>query len=152
MGQAVARAAKGGGGSRIAIAALAVVVGALAVSWGYATFHPGAETTRELATVGTPARRVIRVQVLNGSGEGGVGSRVASFLRQGGFQVVEVRNADRSDYLASLVVARRSDPVSARAVSRYLGGTPVIRQSWDSDVADVTVVLGSDRSRLRLDD
>jgi hypothetical protein len=128
------------------------VVGALAVSWGYATFRPGVETTRDLATVGTPARRVIRVQVLNGSGEGGIGSRVASFLRQGGFQVVEVRNADRSDYLASLVVARRADPVSARAVARYLGGPPVIRQSWDSDVADVTVVLGSDRSRLHLDD
>ncbi len=142
----------GGGGSRIAIAALTVVVGALAVSWGYAMFRPDVETTRELATIGTPARRVIRVQVLNGSGEGGIGSRVASFLRQGGFQVVEVRNADRSDYLASMVVARRSDPVSARAVARYLGGPPVIRQSWDSDVADVTVVLGSDRSRLRLDD
>lgn len=148
----MARGAKGGGGSRIAIAALTVVVGALAVSWGYATFRPVTETTRELATVGTPARRVIRVQVLNGSGEGGVGSRVASFLRQGGFQVVEVRNADRPDYLASVVVARRSDPVSARAVARYLGGPPVVRQAWDSDVADVTVVLGSDRSRLRLDD
>ena len=146
------RGPKGGGASRIAIAALTVVVGALAVSWGYATFRPGVETTRDLATVGTPARRVIRVQVLNGSGEGGVGSRVASFLRQGGFQVVEVRNADRSDYLASVVVARRPDPVSARAVARYLGGPPVIRQSWGSDVADVTVVLGSDRSRLRLDD
>lgn len=155
----MARGARGGsqrgsrgGGSRIAIAALTVVVGALAVSWGYAIFRPGAEPTRDLATVGTPARRVIRVQVLKGSGEGGVGSRVASYLRQGGFQVVEVRNADRSDYLASLVVARRADPVSARAVARYLGGPPVIRQSWASDVADVTVVLGSDRSRLRLDD
>ena len=148
----MARAAKGGGGSRIAIAALTVVVGALAVSWGYATFHPGVETTRELATVGTPARRVIRVQVLNGSGEGGVGSRVASFLRQGGFQVVEVRNADRSDYFATMVVARRPDVASARAVASYLGGPPVIKQAWNSDVADVTVVLGSDRSRLHLDE
>ena len=33
---------------------------------------------------------MIRVQVLNGSGEGGLGSRVASFLREGGFHVVEV--------------------------------------------------------------
>jgi hypothetical protein len=37
-------------------------------------------------------------------------------------------------------------------VARYLGGPPVIRQAWKSDVADVTVVLGSDRSRLHLDD
>jgi hypothetical protein len=150
----VARRARsaGGGGARIAIGALAVLVAALVGSWGYATFRPVAESRQSLATVGTPSRRVIRVQVLNGSGEGGIGSRVASFLRQGGFQVVEVRNADRSDYLATLVVARRDDPVSARAVARYLGGPPVIRQAWDSDVADVTVVLGSDRSRLHLDD
>ncbi|MGH7731668.1 MAG: LytR C-terminal domain-containing protein [Candidatus Eiseniibacteriota bacterium] len=144
--------ARGARATRITIAGLAVVVGALAVSWGYATFRPNVEPTRDLATVGTPARRVIRVQVLNGSGEGGIGSRVASYLRQGGFHVVEVRNADRPDYVATMVVARRQDPVSARAVARYLGGPPVIRQAWDSDVADVTVVLGSDRSRLRLDD
>jgi hypothetical protein len=132
--------------------ALSLVVAALAVSWAYATFWPKRGAARGATTAGTPARRVIRVQVLNGSREGGIGSRVASFLRQGGYQVVEVRNADRSDYFASMVVARRADPASARAVARFLGGPPVIQQAWNSDVADVTVVLGSDRSRLHLDD
>ena len=148
----MARGARGGTAARIAIAGLSVLVAALLLSWAYATFHPAGESQSGLTTAGTPERRVVRVQVLNGSGEGGIGSRVASFLRQGGFHVVEVRNADRSDYHATLVVARRADPVSARAVARYLGGPPVIRQAWDSDVADVTVVLGSDRSRLHLDD
>ena len=148
----MARSAKGGTAVRVAIAGLAVLVAGLLFSWGYATFRPAGERDLGLATTGTPERRVVRVQVLNGSGEGGIGSRVASFLRQGGFHVVEVRNADRSDYHATLVVARRADPVSARAVAHYLGGPPVIRQSWDSDIADVTVVLGSDRSRLHLDD
>lgn len=148
----MARRGKGGAAGRIGLWALALVVAALAVSWGYAAFWPKGGPASRMTTVGTPARRVIRVQVLNGSGEGGIGSRVASFLRQGGFQVVEVRNADRDDYFATMVVARRADPVSARAVARYLGGPPVIRQAWNSDVADVTVVLGSDRSRLHLDD
>lgn len=138
--------------TRVATFALALIVLALVGSWAYATFRPGDDPGHDLATVGTPARRVIRVQVLNGSGEGGIGSKVAAFLRQGGFHVVEVRNAERSDYVATMVVARRADPVSARAVARYLGGPPVVRQAWDSDVADVTVVLGSDRSRLHLDD
>jgi hypothetical protein len=131
---------------RIATALLAIVVLALIVSWGYARFtpKPGPRTAG-------PKREVIRVQVLNGSGEGGVGGRVATFLREGGFHVVEVRNADRQDYGATLVVARRDDPVAAEAVARYLGGPPVIRQAWDSDAADVTVVLGSDRSRIRLE-
>jgi len=148
----VARSAKGGTAARVAIAGLAILVAALVFSWAYATFRPAGDSRPDLTTAGTPERRVVRVQVLNGSGEGGIGSRVASFLRQGGFHVVEVRNADRSDYHATLVVARRADPVSARAVARYLGGPPVIKQAWDSDVADVTVVLGSDRSRLHLDD
>jgi len=141
-----------GTAARIAIAGLALLVAALVISWAYAMLHPPGDPQHGLTTAGTPERRVVRVHVLNGSGEGGIGSRVASFLRQGGFQVVEVRNADRSDYHATLVVARRADLLSARAVARYLGGPPVIRQAWSSDLADVTVVLGSDRSRLHLDD
>jgi len=133
-------------GQRVAIVVAAVLVVALAGSFLYARFgqkpdlHPAGE-----------AHRVVRVQVLNGSGEGGIGSRVASFLRDGGFHVVEVRNADRSDYFATMVVARREDPASAEAVARYLGGPPVVRQAWDSDLAEVTVVIGSDRSRLHLE-
>lgn len=129
---------------RIGTILLGAVVLALIVSWGWARFtpKPGPKTAG-------PARHVIRVQVLNGSGEAGVGGRVATFLREGGFHVVEVRNADRLDYGATLVVARRADPTAAEAVARYLGDPPVVRQAWDSDAADVTLVLGSDRSRLR---
>ena len=131
--------------SKVAIATLAIMVVALAVSSLYAAFWPrGPRTHGE-------QRHVVRVQVLNGSGQGGVGSRVASFLREGGFHVVEVKNADRSDYFATMVVARREDLGTARAVAGYLGGLPIIRQAWSSDLAEVTVVLGSDRSRLKID-
>jgi hypothetical protein len=125
---------------------LGLVVAALAgsVVWEHLAPHKAPE-------LGGPQHRVIRVQVLNGSGEGGIASHVASYLRDGGFQVVEVKNADRNDYFATLVVARRDDSAAARAVARYLGGPPVIRQAWGLDLADVTVVLGSDRSRLRLE-
>lgn len=133
--------------ARAATAVLALLVAALLVSWAYASFWP-----RRPAPVTGEARRVIRVQVWNGSGEGGVGARVASYLRAGGFHVVEVANADRSDYFASMVVARRADLSAARTVARYLGELPVIRQAWGSDVAEVTVVLGNDRSRLHIED
>src|SRR5262245_65411441 len=101
--------------------------------------RPPSDPDSGLPTSGTPERRVVRVQVLNGSGEGGIGSRVASFLRQGGYHVVEVRNADRSDYHGAMVVARRADLLSARAVARYLGGRPVTRPAWNSDVAAAAV-------------
>jgi hypothetical protein len=96
-------------------------------------------------------RHVVRVQVLNGSGEPGVGTRVAAFLREGGFQVTDVRNADRTDYFATFVVARRSDLSLAREVAHYLGGPPLVRQSWNSEMADVSVLIGSDRSKLTIE-
>jgi hypothetical protein len=131
---------------RIAIGMLAALVLALLLSWGYARL----QGSGEMRTHGTQGR-VIRVQVLNGSGEGGVASRVASFLKEGGFHVVEVKNADRFDYFATMVVARKADTQPAQVVARYLGGPPIIRQAWDSDDAEVTVVIGSDRSRLHLE-
>jgi hypothetical protein len=141
----VPRAARGGAGAGW-VAALAVVVAALLLSAGWARLRP-----RDEQRTHGPQDRVIRVQVLNGSGESGVGAKLAAALRAGGFHVAEVRNADRADYFASMVVARREDVSSAEAVAGYLGGTPVIRQAWSSDLAEVTVVIGSDRSRLRLD-
>jgi hypothetical protein len=131
--------------TRVATWVLGLLVAALAVSWAWTSFAP-----RRAAPVVGKAHRVIRVQVLNGSGAGGFASRVAAALREGGMHVVEVENADRTDYFGTMVVARRADPEAARIVSRYLGGPPVIRQAWDSDLADVTLVIGRDRSQLKL--
>ena len=130
----------------ILIGVLGVLVLALVLSWAYAALWPGGGRAPRVSS-----GRLIRVQVLNGSREGGIGTRVATYLREGGFQVVEVGNAERSDFLATMVVARRPDPTAARVVARYLGDPPVILQSWTSDVAEVTVVIGSDRSRLHVE-
>ena len=129
----------------IAIGVLAVVVLALVGSWAWSHRAPRPHQR------GRPGVRVIRVQILNGSGEAGIGTRVATFLREGGYKVVEVRNADRSDYFASAVVASRTDLSMAREVAHYLGEPPMILQAWDSDLADVSVLIGSDRSRLRVE-
>lgn len=139
-------AKRGNSWGRVALIALALVVAALVISWAWNGARPKRAKVLEKG-----AHPVVRVQVWNGSGEGGIGTRVASALRAGGFQVVEVRNADRSDYFASMVVARRADASSAAEVAHYLGGLPAISQIWDSDAADVTVVIGSDRSRLQLE-
>jgi len=120
---------------RFALGVLVVAVVALGGSALYAHWVPRGR----MRTHGAEGR-VIRVQVWNGS-----------LLRDGGFHVVEVENADRSDYFGTMVVARRPDLGTARAVAEYLGGPPIVKQAWASDLAEVTVVLGSDRSHLRLD-
>lgn len=138
-------AKRGGGVARTAFVLLALVVVALGVSWGWTMFGPGNPGARRTG------HHVVRVQVLNGSGEPGVGTRVASLLREGGFQVTDVRNADRNDYFASFVVARTSDLSLAAEVAHYLGGPPLVRQEWSSELADVSVLVGSDRSRLQME-
>jgi hypothetical protein len=139
----------GNGGNRsrladLAMALLALLVLALVGSWAWARFAP---------KPGTPPRvagQVIRVQVLNGSGEAGVATRLAAYLREGGFHVVEVGNADRFDYFPTVVVARTPEPGPAETVARYLGRPPVLLQARRSDAAQVTVIIGRDRSRIRL--
>src|SRR5204863_6737323 len=69
--------ARGGSpAGRWGLGMLAVLVAALALSAAYARLRP----RTSLRTQG-PASRVIRVQVLNGSGEGGIGARLAAYLR-----------------------------------------------------------------------
>ena len=138
-------ARKGGSGGGLVLWGLALVVAALIVSWGWNTFGPPNRGARR------SGKHVVRVQVLNGSGEPGVGTRVAAFLREGGFQVTDVRNADRDDYFATFVVARRADLSLAREVAHYLGGPPLVRQEWSSELADVSVLIGSDRSKLKIE-
>lgn len=137
---------RSGVGSRLVVAFFALLVAALAGSWAWAHF-----LQRKGPRTAGPRDRVVRVQVVNGSGEGGAASKASTFLRDGGFHVVEVRNADRFDYFATLVVARTEDIEPARVVAAYLGDPPVLRQAWSSDLAEVTVVLGRDRSRVRLE-
>ena len=138
-------ARRGEGARRFWLGVLLLGVVGLAVSWAWTTFggrDPGPRRS---------GRHVVRVQVLNGSGEPGVGTRVAAFLREGGFQVTDVRNADRNDYFATFVVARRADLSLAEEVAHYLGGPPLVRQEWSSELADVSVLVGSDRSKLSIE-
>jgi hypothetical protein len=108
------------------------------------------EATRRSAARGEPDPRLgdgavaARVEVLNGSGFEGEGGRVATRLREAGFQVVEVRNADRFDYPVTLVVDRTADGKAAREVSRALAGARILRQRAPVDW-EVTVIVGRDR-------
>ncbi len=89
----------------------------------------------------------VRIEVLNGSGEPGAAAKLASSLREGGFNVVSVGSADRYDYLRTLVVERTDNDRGAAAVGQYLGEVIRIRQRARSE-ADVTVIVGRDRGRL----
>lgn len=96
--------------------------------------------------IGKP-KQPIRIQLWNGSGRSGLAAELASYLRDGGFDVLEVSNADRSDYRSTLVVNRNENPEPARIVAEYLGTSHVIQQAGSQEMIDVTVIVGRDARR-----
>lgn len=95
-------------------------------------------------------RDMVRVEVLNGNGINGTASRVADYLRNQGFEVVAVGNADRFDYPATTVIPRRGRTASAERVATVLGGRVQnggLRMPGTRSVdADVIVIVGQDYS------
>jgi hypothetical protein len=92
-------------------------------------------------------KQPIRIELLNGSGRAGLAGELASYLRDGGFDVLEVSNADRSDYRTTLVVNRTGAPEPAKVVAEYLGTRHVIQQQSSQEMIDVTVIVGRDARR-----
>ena len=92
-------------------------------------------------------KQPIRIELLNGSGRAGLAGELASYLRDGGFDVLEVSNADRSDYRATLVVNRTEVTEPGRVVAEYLGTRHVIQQISSQEMIDVTVIVGRDARR-----
>lgn len=146
-------------GIAIALTAMAVGVLGLSALWSrdkHAPEPPGSAsaTAPDAKPAAQPAPahepKGIRVEVLNGSGQEGVGGKVAAVLRDAGFQVVSVRNADRFDYPRTLVAARGADVGRAQAVAHKLDGSQIIRQRAPVDW-DVTVVVGRDQARALAD-
>ncbi|MEZ5065596.1 MAG: LytR C-terminal domain-containing protein [bacterium] len=85
-----------------------------------------------------------RVEVLNGSGVRRAGQGLAEALRARGFDVVDIRNADRMDYAETLVLDRVGEPKYADAVARELGVQSSYRQRNEDLLLEVTVILGRD--------
>src|SRR5262245_15236659 len=141
-------------GIAIGLTALAVGVLGLSALWSRGprqTMAPEPPAVDQAATPpSTKPPSGIRVEVLNGSGQEGVGGKVAEVLRDAGFQVISVRNADRFDYPRTLVAARGSDVGRAKAVARKLDGSQIVRQRAPVDW-DVTVVVGRDQARALAD-
>ena len=82
----------------------------------------------------------ISVRVLNGSGIAGRAAEVAAALEAQGFTVVEIGDADRSDYAASEI---RHDAASAEAARTVLAALPGSSTVADDAAGTITIVLGT---------
>ncbi len=90
-----------------------------------------------------------QIEVLNGCGITGIAATVHEYLRDKGFDVVNVENASGFDYEETLVIDRGGDIRVARALARDLGTDNVIRQVRADLVLQATVILGMDYRTLK---
>ncbi|MEW5919991.1 MAG: LCP family protein [Bacillota bacterium] len=87
-------------------------------------------------------RELITVEVLNGSGVAGIAAKVAEILREQGFQVVNVGNADSFDYARSRVIARQAEIEPAKAVVDFIPGAELLKEEVKDFPTMVTVIIG----------
>ena len=126
---------------------LLVIVGGY---FSYAFVMKTSHVSSEAAT-GTTKPRVIQLDVLNGCGAKGAGTKCTSYLRSNGFDVVEMKNYKTFNVLRTLVVDRVGDLASARRVAASLGVSEqnVIQQINHDYFVDVSVIIGADYASLR---
>jgi polyisoprenyl-teichoic acid--peptidoglycan teichoic acid transferase len=86
----------------------------------------------------------VRLVVLNGVGEPGVGEEVARILIPNGFNVVSSGNANRFDLRVTRVIATSEEDLPAAERARDLLGAGQILLGAEPQLADVIVVVGRD--------
>lgn len=100
------------------------------------------------------ASRDVKIEVLNGCGINGIARVVGNRLRETGFDVMTLDNADRFDYPESIVIDRLGNPDEADRVAEALGISNRIQQIVPDPfrIESVTVIIGKDYARIGLDD
>ena len=133
---------------RAGIVAAAVVIGYL--SYSSMTGGEGSLSTRERDQA--KPLKVIQLDVLNGSRIKGAAARVTSYLRAGGFDVVEMKNYKMTSVRQTIVVDRIGDLSAAKRVARELGVREqnVVQQINPDYFVDVSVIIGEDFASLNL--
>lgn len=113
--------------------------------------EPVTAASEEATPVASPTVEIATIAVLNGTGRGGLAGSTADYLRDEGFRVTHVANADRPDYASTLIVQNRNKP---ETMTRLLGvlelpHTAVVQGEDPDATHDIVVVLGQDYPALQ---
>jgi len=119
-----------------------VLLGSFIVAAATAAALPARRDAARAAARSEPSAPRVRVQVLNATRVRGLGRRAMLYLRDQGFDVVEVgTSSDARD--TTLVLDRSRHPEWAKNVATSLGTARVESRPDSSRYLDVTVLIGS---------
>ncbi len=108
----------------------------------------GAIRPSNVAADATEAARLeaAALEVLNGSGQAGVASTAADFLESLGLNVAAVGNAERMDYVKTVVIDYTGNPYTRRYLleAMNLSEGQILTQQINDSQIDMTIILGSD--------
>jgi hypothetical protein len=90
----------------------------------------------------TLPRGQISVEVLNGTGVPGAATSLADKLKQKGFAVISIGNADHFDYEISQVISRRDLMDAAREVAVLVPHAELLKEERPEADVIVTVIVG----------
>ncbi|MGB9586957.1 MAG: LytR C-terminal domain-containing protein, partial [Armatimonadota bacterium] len=83
-----------------------------------------------------------RVEVLNGSGAAGAAQHVADVLRQQGYEVTNVGNADSYDYDTSQIICNNKKITDVSGIANIVKSEVIRHEDNPSAAADITVIVG----------
>ena len=89
-----------------------------------------------------------RLEVLNGCGEKKAASKVADYLRNNNFDVIEIGNADNWNYEFTIVVSHKNDMTIAKKICKALNTDKLILLRDDDTDYDISVIVGADYTGL----
>lgn len=89
----------------------------------------------------------IRVEVLNGSGTAGLANKLAEQLKDKGFQVVKVGNADSFNYSETQILDRTGKKSLVREINTLVGSSSSQKFVQNSANSDITIIIGKNFNR-----
>lgn len=94
----------------------------------------------------------IRIEILNGCGKDGVATLLGTKLREHGFDVMTLGNANSYAFTETIVIDRVGKLHHARQVAHVLGTQNLIQQITPDPfrLEEVTVIVGRDYAHLPL--
>jgi hypothetical protein len=110
--------------------------------------YSSVDTTKEKST---PSGPIIMVDIQNGTGDNRIAVIFRDYLKQKGFDVVNMGNYKTSDVDMTQVIDKAGDMNKARSVAETLGisGRNVYQQINKSEFLDVSIVIGMDFNEMK---
>lgn len=98
----------------------------------------------------TPLEKIIQVNVLNATGQQGLANKVRIYLRDRGFDVVELDNS-KEIHDKSIILDRVGDKIASHKLSYALGiRDSLINTQIDSNLyLKATIIIGKDYQNLK---